>query len=71
MDFLKVDFNINDPTAYFTCSIYSIPVFPYFVKLNCVNNSTFAPAVIFRKYYLFHFFKIGYLDYTSFNFVQK
>ena len=27
-------FSINDPTAYVICSTYSIPVFPYFVKLR-------------------------------------
>ena len=34
-----MDFVINDPTAYVIYSIYSIPVFPHFVTLNCVNNS--------------------------------
>ena len=29
-----VYFSINDPNEYVVCSIYSIPVFPYFVKLR-------------------------------------
>ena len=37
-----IDFSINDPTAYVICSIYSIPVFLYFVTLNCVKKPTLA-----------------------------
>ena len=50
-------FSINDPTAYIICSIYSISVFPYFVTLNCVKNST-LPLNISRKVHThsLHFF---------------
>ena len=52
-----MDFSNNDPTAYVICSIYPIPVFPYFVTLNWVNNSTLALNMYFSSTYHIYFFR--------------
>ena len=60
-----MDISINDPTVYVIYSIYSNPVFPYFVTLNCMKKPTF-PFNISKSTYISHyfiFFEIGYLNY--------
>ena len=56
------------PTAYVICSLYSIPVFPYFVTLNDAKNSTLALNISKSTYHIYSIFlEMSYFSIMSFN----
>ena len=46
-------FSINDLNAYVICSKYSIPIFPYFITLNCAKKPILAVKISKSIYHIF------------------
>ena len=58
-----MDFIINCPPAYVICTIYSIPFFPYFAKLNYAKRPNLDINISKSTYHIYLIF-LGndYLD---------
>ena len=73
------DFSINTPTAYIICSIYSIPVFPYFgSRIHLWHLISRKIHTTFISIFLIWFFKLWtskisfhFIDTLSFFFSRK